>query len=68
VKNELLIIFPVINGGDKPLDIVECPKCKGVTFIDVRHTLHRTKTGVSAGIKAKVCLTCVINGEIVMMR
>ena len=58
--------FKVIDGDNKPLDIVTCPKCGGMTFIDVRHTLHRTKTGVSAGIKAKACLTCVINGDIAM--
>jgi hypothetical protein len=59
--------FKIIKGGDKPLDIIACPKCGGVAFIEIRHTIHRIKNGISAGIKAKACLMCAINGEMTVI-
>lgn len=57
----------LIKGNDKPKKIVTCPVCDGVTFIDVRHTKHRTGNKISAGIKASACLTCIAKGTITLI-
>lgn len=60
-------MLALIKGNNKPLPIVECPKCGGVSFIEVRHTKHRTGKKVSKGVKAEACITCLINGELMMI-
>ena len=58
-------MLSLVKGGENPQEIVSCPRCDGVTFVDVRHTLHRTGNKVSAGTKAKACALCMTKGEMV---
>lgn len=57
----------LINGSDKPKEIITCPVCGGVSFVEIKHTMHRTKTGASQGVKGKACLMCLINGIAVII-
>jgi len=57
----------LINGDDKPKEIVSCPVCNGVSFVEIKHTMHRTKKGISQGVEGKACLMCLINGNAVII-
>jgi len=61
------LALKVIDGGNKPNDFVECPKCGCLTFIEVTQMIRRKGKNTDAGMKAKACAACMTKGELVIV-
>ncbi len=58
----------VINGDQKRDDFVTCPKCGGLSFVPVRHTIHQTEKKISKGVESMACLICLSKGSTTIIR
>lgn len=55
-------MLKLIDGGKQKSELVTCPKCGCMSWVDVTNTIRRENGKNTQGIKSKACLGCMAKG------